>query len=162
MKLGNKGFGMRDFIIYSCILILILLFVAYSINNLYKGIESSKSNNQSSREPIIVTPPEEEKPPVETEKPRVIDYDYYHNLEAKLKDASTLYLRNYPTQIADGAIFNIGLDDLVGLNYLDSFKVKGSTEKCTGYSNVYLKEGDTTYTIDSYINCGEYMTEGYR
>lgn len=164
MKLDNKGFGMREFIIYSCILILILLFVAYSINNLYKGIEDSRNKEDNKQTQKIVVP-EEKKPVVKEEekpKPKPVDYSYYHNLESKFKDASLLYMKNYPTQIDEGAIFTIKLDDLVGLNYLDSFKNKNTGESCVGYSNVYIKNGEDKYSVDSFINCGEYKTEGYR
>lgn len=158
MKLGNKGFGWRDFIIYMCILILILLFVAYQINNMYKTIENSKDNNQNQQSTVVP----DNKPTKKEEKPKTVDYSYYRELEREFNNATKEYLIQYPTQFDDDMILKIGLDDLVALNFLNEFKNKNTLESCVGYSNVYKTSRDSGYTINSYINCGEYMTEGYR
>ena len=91
-----------------------------------------------------------------------MDYSYYRDLERSFNSATKQYLIDYPTQIDDDMILKIGLDDLFALNYLDEFKNKNTGESCVGYSNVYRSNRESSYTINSYINCGEYMTEGYR
>jgi hypothetical protein len=154
MKLGNKGFGMRDFLIYTCILVLLLLFVAYSINSFYRGMEASKKDKETQK---VVIPEEEPE-----EEPIIVDYDYYHNLENDFQNATDRYFKNYPTKLDEGMIFKIELNDLVELKYLSQFRNKNTGDLCTGYSNVYTGVNDTGYTIVSYINCGEYVTEGYR
>ena len=72
------------------------------------------------------------------------------------------YLKDYPTQLDEGMIFKINYDDLVVLGYLDQFRNKNTGESCVGYSNIFRTANETKNTVETYINCGESMTEGYR
>ena len=42
--LNNHGWGMKDMIIYSCIILLFLLIATYYIRSFYKGISMSSPN----------------------------------------------------------------------------------------------------------------------
>ena len=55
MKLGNHGWGMREMIIYLCVFAIILIFVAISINSLYKKIEKD-NDAQKNNQPVVVEP----------------------------------------------------------------------------------------------------------
>ena len=158
--MGNHGWGMREMIIYMCIFAIILLFVAFSINSLYKRIDNDVKDAKNNK-PVIVEPVQEKKPeePV-VEKPRNVDYTYYHDLEARVYNATYKYLSEKPTEIGDG-IFKIQDDTLVNLGYMSPLYNDIGTSKCTGYSNVYVQEGSSEYTVRSYVRCDNYSTEGY-
>lgn len=152
MKLGNHGWGMRDMIIYTCILILFLLVAAYSVKSLYDVIGTPVEN-----ENVPVTPPVVEEP--EEDKPIVVDYEYYNKLELDMKNATLNYLAARPT-IIENDILKITSDTLVNLEYMDELYDQTKENKCLGYSNVYQDE-DGDYIVKSYINCNNYVTEGY-
>jgi len=160
INLGNHGWGIREMIIYLCIFAVILIFVAISINSLYKRIETDNQETKQN-EPIVVEP--EKKTPVEetqTEQPRAVDYVYYQDLEAKVYNATYAYLQKNPTEIGAG-ILKIDADTLVNLGFMDPLYNDIKNSKCTGYSNVYVQEGDTDYTVKSYVRCDNYVSEGY-
>jgi len=157
MKLNNKGWGMREMIIYMCILAFLLLLAAYMINSLYNNVSTNYNNNNvvtESTNTLIEKEDNNTQPVTEN----TINYDYYHNLETKLYNATLNYLNDYQTDL-EHDILNITSDDLIGLNYIEELYNDNSSSKCSGFSNVY-KENDE-YVIKSYINCGEYVTEGY-
>ena len=153
MKLNNHGWGTRDFVIYMCVLVLILLFVTISISSMYKGITDStdKTNNQQRVE---------EKQPVEENKRSVIiDYKLYESMETKLYLATYDYMEDKKLN-TDNDILNITSETLISEGYLEEM-LDQNGEKCSGYSNVYDDEnGD--HMIKSFISCGGlYTTEGY-
>lgn len=152
MKLGNHGWGMRDMIIYTCILILFLLVAAYSVKSLYDVIGTPVEN-----ENVPVTPPVVEE--TEEDKPIVVDYEYYNKLELDMKNATLNYLAARPT-IIENDILKITSDTLVNLEYMDELYDQTKENKCLGYSNVYQDE-DGDYIVKSYISCNNYVTEGY-
>ena len=47
MKLNNNGWGYRDMVIYSCIILFALIFVAISISSFYDTFESTPSNGNN-------------------------------------------------------------------------------------------------------------------
>ena len=156
--MGNHGWGMRELIIYMCIFAIILLFVAFSINALYKRIDRDAKNTENNT-PVVVEPAEEKQPePVIEEPPRVVDYDYYHPLEKRVYDATLKYLNENPTAIGDG-ILKLEDNTLVNLGYMSPLYNDIGTGKCTGYSNVYEDSGN--YVVKSYVRCDNYISEGY-
>ena len=161
MNLGNHGWGMREMIIYLCIFAIILIFIAISISSLYKRIERDNEeakNNQS----VIVDPVREEESKEDSvvDTPRVVNYTYYHEMESKLYNATLKYLEEKPTEIGNG-ILKIEDNTLVNLGYMSTIYNDIGTIQCTGYSNIYVQEGETNYTIKSYIRCDNYISEGY-
>lgn len=154
MKLGNHGWGMRDMIIYTCILILFLLIAAYSVKSLYDVIDNPSENNNVN-EPVV--PPVVEEP--EEDKPVPVDYAYYNKLELDMKNATMSYLSAYPTTI-ENEILKVTSDSLTNLGYMGQLYDQTKTNKCLGYSNVF-QDSDGDYIIKSYISCNNYVTEGY-
>ena len=84
MKLNNNGFGLRDMIIYTSVLLLFLLFAVYSIDSLHKTIEEDHLEYNEKHQELIEKAKEENKKEEETEK-KTVDYNYYSNLEDLFK-----------------------------------------------------------------------------
>ena len=151
MKLNNVGWGYREMIIYSCIIIFALVFVAISISSFYDDVvtpnESITHNNN------VV---EEEK---EDEKPIVTDTDYYALQELKLKNATLDYVNTYSYDLTDD-ILKVSIDTLVSFNFMSEIYDQTGTSKCSGYSNVYITDKGS-YEIRPYISCSNYVTSGY-
>ncbi len=160
MNLGNHGWGMREMVIYLCIFAIILLFVAISINSLYRRIEKDNEETKNNQ-PVIVEPVQEEQPKEEVDdNPRVVNYTYYHEMEEKLYNATYKYLEEKPTEIGNG-ILKIDDNTLVNLGYMSTIYNDIGSMQCTGYSNVYVHDGDADYTVKSFIKCDNYTSEGY-
>lgn len=156
MKLNNRGWGYRDMIIYGCIILLFLLLAAYNINYLYDGITATSDVNntynneqQSDIEEITNNKPQEV----------IVDYTYYQNAELKIKNATLSYLNDYNYELSE-QILNTSLDTLIDFGYISKIYDQSGNYICTGYSNSYLGE-DGEYVIKAYVNCNNYITEGY-
>ena len=151
MKLNNGGWGYREMIIYSCIIIFALVFVAISISSFYDDVvtpnESITHNNN------VV---EEEK---EDEKPIVTDTDYYALQELKLMNATLDYVNTYSYDLTND-ILKVSIDTLVSFNFMSEIYDQTGTSKCSGYSNVYITDKGS-YEIRPYISCSNYVTSGY-
>lgn len=153
MKLNNHGWSMRDMIIYTCILVLFLLFVSYSIRSLYSAIDTSKENYEKQQD--VYQPPVEE----EKEEQPIVDLEYYENVELKLKNATLQYLDTYPTDLTNN-ILKVSSGTLINLGFIDKIYDQTGSSTCTGYSNVY-QDTEEEYVIKSYVSCVNYVTEGY-
>lgn len=165
MKLNNHGWGMREMIIYTCILIILLLFVASSISSFYDSIESSQAKKNQEYQESLKRAEEEKKKKEQEEQLKQeetiinVDYNYYINLENKLKTATMNYMNQNAYDLS-GQILNVTLDTLVNLNYVDKLYDQTGSNLCTGYSNVY-EDINGSYVIKSYVSCSNYSTEGY-
>lgn len=156
MKLNNHGWGYRDMIIYGCIILLFLLLAAYNINYLYDGLNTTSNGNNTNNN--VQQPVVEEST---NDKPQevIVDYTYYQNAEMKIKNATLNYLNDYNYELSE-QILNTSLDTLVNLGYMSKVYDQTGNYVCTGYSNSYLGE-DGEYVIKAYVNCDNYITEGY-
>ena len=151
MKLGNGGWGYRDMIIYSSIIIIALVFVAVSVSNFYDSLPETKTYNPSPN-----TNQSEEKDDKPTDI--IIDENYYTNLESKVRSATLDYVNTYSYDMTDD-ILNVSVETLVSFDFLEPiYSTNGKS--CTGYSNVYMNN-QGTYEIKPFINCGSYVTNGY-
>lgn len=160
MKLNNHGWGMREMIIYTCIMILLLLFVASSISSFYSSMEASQAEKEKRYKESLKNQENKKKEEQEEKNPIIeVDYDYYENLENKIKTATYDYMNDNAYNL-DNQILNVTLDTLVNLNYLEKFYDQTGANACTGYSNVYEDESGA-YVINSYISCSNYTTDGY-
>lgn len=155
MKLNNHGWGYRDMIIYSCLIIVVLLVCAYNINYLYTGLTADKEKNATNNVNQTVNEDNNIKPQVQ-----VVDYNYYNQIEYKIRIATLSYLNDYNYELT-GQILNLSLDSLVDLGYMDKVYDQTGSTQCTGYSNSYVDVGTGEYIIKPYINCNNYRTEGY-
>jgi hypothetical protein len=165
MKLNNHGWGVRDFVIYLSILILLLFFVAFSISNFYRRLEKDRQNRQNNQQyvdqyhPTEITDDDIDVTP-QNNGPKIVNYDYYHTLEEDFRNATNKYLLENPTEISN-RILVLTDTDLVGLGYMYKMHDEEYEHTCTGYSTTYLLDDTMNYQINVYINCGEYITEGY-
>jgi hypothetical protein len=155
MKLNNKGWGYRDMIIYTCLILFALIFVAISISsfydNLVEDIQSDRNNQTVNNNNNNI---------VEDNKPNqnVVDTDYYIMKENELKNATLNYMSTYSYGLSQN-IMTVTMDTLVSLGFMDQIYDQTGSNKCTAYSNVYLYEDD--YSVVPYINCNNYVTLGY-
>lgn len=154
MQLNNHGWGMRDMIIYTCVLILFLLLAAYLITALYDNIsvEEKTSDNNSK----VETPVEEEQQPSEI---IIIDYKYYKDKETAVKLATYNYLNDVKPELTDNKI-KIEIDTLIEKQYIEKIYDASGTHTCQAYSTAYLDEHEE-YIVSPYIKCENYTTEGY-
>lgn len=152
MKLNNNGWGYREMVIYICIILFALIFVAISISSFYDNLVediNSDRNNQSNNNTVV----EENKPSTNS-----VDTDYYLQQENKLKSATIDYMNRYSYDLNQN-IMTVSMETLVSLGFMETIYDQTGTSTCSGYSNVYLYEND--YGVVSYINCNNYVTLGY-
>jgi hypothetical protein len=155
MKLNNHGWGYKDMIIYSCLIIVVILVASYNINYLYSGLTSDSTNSDN-------TTVEHNTEPVTQNTPQIqfIDYNYYNQIEYKIRIATLSYLSDYNYELT-GQILKTTLDSLIDLGYMDKVYDQTGGSMCTGYSNSYVDASTGEYIIKPYINCNNYRTEGY-
>lgn len=158
MKLNNKGFGMKETLIYLAVLLLMLLIASCSVMSFYDDLETSKENerehyeneeNNNTNNNVVI---------VDDEDNINIDYKQYYNAEKKFETA----VRDYALKNGFGLTLNtVTLEEVVKsgsladpiVDYIDG-------SKCTGYANVYYQNAD--YQVSVYLLCTNYKTEGYR
>lgn len=150
MKLNNNGWGYRDMVIYTCIILLALFFVAISISSFYDNLVEDINSDRNSQNNNVV---EENKP-----NSNEVDKNYYLLQESKLKDATLNYVNKYSYDL-DQNIMSVSMETLVSLGFMEQIYDQTGTNKCSGYSNVYIYEND--YGIVPYISCNNYVTLGY-
>ena len=150
MKLNNNGWGYRDMVIYTCIILLALFFVAMSINSFYDNLVEDINSDRNSQNNNVV----EENKPYSNE----VDKNYYLLQESKLKEATLNYVNKYSYDL-DQNIMSVSMETLVSLGFMEQIYDQTGTNKCSGYSNVYIYEND--YGIVPYISCNNYVTLGY-
>lgn len=150
MRLNNNGWGYRDMVIYTCIILLALFFVAMSISAFYDNLVEDINSDRNSQNNNVV----EENNPNSNE----VDKNYYLLQESKLKDATLNYVNKYSYDL-DQNIMSVSMETLVSLGFMEQIYDQTGTNKCSGYSNVYIYEND--YGIVPYISCNNYVTLGY-
>ena len=157
MKLNNHGWGYKDMIIYGCIILLLLLIAAYNINYLYSGINSNDNNstNNSVQQPV-----DNEQQPITEPQKVIVDYNYYYGVEEKIKNATLNYLNDYSYDLTE-QILKTSVDTLVSFGYMSIIYDQTGNHLCTGYSNAYSDVSTGEYVIKPYVNCNNYITEGY-
>lgn len=151
MKLGNQGFGIKEMIIYTCLLVLLLIFVSIQIDSLYRNIDKEKEESKI-QETQTNTETEEQTDSIPN---TVVDYNYYRGLETRLKIATQNYLDANPHALENG-ILTIDAETLTNFGYLPTLYAQDGTTTCTGYSNVYQQEDNIV--IHPYITCYNYQT----
>lgn len=140
-------------IIYTCIILFALIFVAASIGSYYDSFISS-TNSESSDTDYYV----ENNDNVDDSNDVEVDNDYYKLQEEKLKNATLNYVKQYSYDLSE-EILIVSMDTLVSFGFMDYVYDQDGDNKCSGYSNVYLVDDD--YGVVPYINCSNYVTMGY-
>ncbi|MBQ8659808.1 MAG: hypothetical protein IJ475_03115 [Bacilli bacterium] len=152
MMLNNHGWGLKDMIIYTCIILFFFFIACFFIGAMYRDFEEGYYDNDSDNQ--IVSDVLEE--PIHEEE--YIDYKYYYEKEFIFKSSVDVYLNELNYDVTNH-IFNIRLNELVNLRYMDMIYDPITGTACDGYANV-IGEG-TQYEINAYILCSNYMSEGY-
>ena len=137
-------------VIYTCIILLALFFVAMSISSFYDNLVEDINSDRNNQNNNVV---EENKP-----NSNEVDKNYYLLQESKLKDATLNYVNKYSYDL-DQNIMSVSMETLVSLGFMEQIYDQTGTNKCSGYSNVYIYEND--YGIVPYISCNNYVTLGY-
>lgn len=147
MKLDNRGWGLKEMLILSSIILFFLLIAAIVAGSFAKELKDSK--------PV---PEVEESTPVERPEETPVDYDYYYLLEKDLETATENYINDLGTNLDNGSV-NIYLNNLIDNGYITTMVDKSTGNYCNGYGKAYKKEN--AVIIKGYIKCDEYKTEGY-
>jgi hypothetical protein len=142
MKLNNKGFGTKDMIIYSCVIIFFLLLADLLILSFYRD-----------KDKIDIKDIREDHPSAKSGS----FYDYYIQQENNLKAAGLKYARANNLNLTSKTRFNISV--LVENGYISYVRDSEDNTICSGYIVMINNIGD--YDIESYIKCNSYTTEGY-
>ena len=143
MKLNNKGFGTKDMIIYSCVIIFFLLLADLLILSFYKD-----------RDKIDINDIHEEHPTAKSGS----FYDYYIQQENNLKAAGLKYARANNLDLPSKKRFNISI--LIDNGYISYVRDSEDNTICSGYI-VMVNNSSGDYDVSSYIKCNSYTTEGY-
>ena len=130
MKLNNNGWGYREMVIYTCIILLALIFVAISISSFYDNLVEDINSDRTNQTNNTVV--EENKPNSNT-----VDTTYYVQQENKLKNATIDYMNRYSYDLNQN-IMTVSMETLVSLGFMETIYDQTGTNKCSGYSNVYL------------------------
>lgn len=157
MKLNNNGWGYRDMIIYTSIILIALIIVAVSISSFYDDLSTSTNNNTYKPNNNVIQ--SEDDSDDDTNTVPSTNTNYYIWLESQLKSATLDYLNTYSYDLTDN-IMNVSLDTLVSFGFIEQLYDQSGSNVCSGYSNVFITT-DGEYEIKPFINCSNYVTSGY-
>lgn len=151
MKLDNRGWGLREMLIYSSILLLFLLIASFRMSALYNDINSTKD------EPETFV---EEKNSSEKGSSEKSSYDlkYYYDYEDKMIQATREYLKMHEYNV-EVQTLKIDLSTLIDLDLIDKLYDKDSNVRCEGYVMVTFESDKDV--IKPYLMCDDYVTKGY-
>lgn len=143
LKLDNKGWGFGTFILYlgvfAIFIIVVTLLALHNANLTHLDKEKEHHDTNTT---------------VGTEDKKTIDYK---ELEKSLIKAADEYQKEHLKDLKNGDIKYITVKKLEELKFLDNL-TDGNT-MCTGYAKITYE--DKQSDIVSFINCGDYVTEGY-
>ena len=145
--LNNHGWGMRDMIIYSCIILLFLLIATYCVRSFYKDMSNAANVVEDNN---IVNNKANNK---------TINYNLYKNYEQRMNNAAISYVYRYYGNL-DRSIASINLSDLTSNGYIEPLHDQKDNTLCVGYVNVWDSEDNVLHAA-SYISCSSYKTDGY-
>ena len=158
MKLNNNGWGYRDMIIYTSIILIALVIVAFSISSFYDDLSESLNNN-TYKPNNNVSSSENNNSNNQSSGSTTTNTNYYVWLESELESATLDYLNTYSYDLTDN-IMNVSLDTLVSFNFIEPLYDQSGNNLCSGYSNVFITT-DGLYEIKPFISCSNYVTDGY-
>lgn len=148
MKLNNKGWGLRDMIIYTSVILLFFFLACYFIGIMYNDFDEDYYKNDNQQDVVEDV----------TEDEVVIDYSYYYDLEEDFENGFRQYLNDMSYDVTSD-IYSIKLNKLVEEGYLNRVYDYVDNSVCDGYANAIGEGFD--YKINTYLMCSNYTTEGY-
>lgn len=131
MKLNNRGWGLREMLVLSAILIFFFCVAIYFIYLFYSSFSNSFNNEE-----------------------KEIDMTIYETYEQILYDAGENYLEN----IDDFKDSIINMSTLINEGYMKEIYDPETENECNGYIKVLDVENKE---MDEYIKCDNYETVGY-
>lgn len=137
MKLNKRGWGMKEMIIFSLILLAFLLIAIVQIMRLYNGL--TENNNSTTTQ--------------NTSHSSSATYSY-EEVESFVLNAGLDYYNEYYNSEED---VRITTDRMKKKGFLTSkeLRPKGEKKECSGY--VHFIDGEPA----AYIQCTNYVTQGY-
>lgn len=162
MKLNNHGWGMKNMIIYCCILLLFLIIAVCNVHSLYKNIENGHKNynNQNKQSNKLNNTTNNNNGTTNSGNSNVyIDYSIYHDYEKKMAEVAKSYVIENRDALHTG-IASVLLIELVTNGYINQLYDQVNNTECSGYVNVWDDESGT-YQSQAYLKCTNYTTEGY-
>ena len=112
--MNNHGWGLKDMIIYTCIILFFLFLATYLINSLYRSTSYSNSDGASSYSTI----------------------SYYTNKENIIKNAAIIYQKN--NNINSNTVVDI--NKLINEGYMDPIYSNKDNALCKGYAKISFVE----------------------
>ena len=170
MKLNNHGWGTAEFVFSIVAILVFLLIVAFNVHNLYGSFDNTETNNntssnntsnQSNNTNKVSENVDNNDVSEDTNNEQDVEYNasYYTDYQSKMIDATRNYVI-YSTPSIPGEGLKVDLLTLINKNYIDSLKDMVDGTECNGYSMIFL-EADSSLNIKTYLNCSNYVTEGY-
>ena len=145
MKLNNKGWGFNAFIIYLSIfiffIILVTILAIHANHEMKNNLPKDDSNDIE-----VVDPLNKEK-----------NKKDYSEIEKTLEDATYQYNNESLPSMSNGDVKYVSSSKLEELKFLDNL-TEGEVF-CTGYAKITYEDNNSS--IMGFINCGDYVTEGY-
>ncbi len=135
MYLNNKGWGLKEMILLSCVILVAVFVAAIMINNLYKDLDMNINGNNTSN----------------TSNSSQNKDEKYATIERNLLGAARKYARE--NELEDEEI--IDSDTLIDEGYLTLSKMTNEDDTCEGY----VTKQNSSYK--AYISCESYETKGY-
>ena len=135
MYLNNKGWGLKEMILLSCVILVAVFVAAIMINNLYKDLDMNINGNNTSNTSNSCENKDEK----------------YATIERNLLSAARKYARE--NELEDEEI--IDSDTLIDEGYLTLSKMTNEDDTCEGY----VTKQNSSYK--AYISCESYETKGY-
>lgn len=135
MKLGNNGWGTRELIIYSCILLSFLLFAMVMLDAFYADLEKTTGSVANTlKEDKIST---------------------YYEYENEMRNVVISYINENNVDVSDG--FVVSLDTLVNKEYIKPFYDLDDNSKCSGY--IVVQKSNDNFSIEPNLICSNYRSE---
>lgn len=147
IKLNNRGWGLRVFILGLGIFAIALLIVVMLVHNKVQFLEPKHKWNEDLYNEYNKTPEKEN--------------ESYSTLENKVVAAARKYANDkYNVDFEDNTTITVTVKKLQKEKLLDSVKdLKNTNKKCSGYVTFYKKSNN--FYFSPYINCKNYKTKGY-
>lgn len=145
MKLDNRGWGYRDMIVYSSIIIICLVIVVVFSKIVHDNIETSPYEEQNKKVD-------------EVEEVQTFSNSSYYEVEKEMQNATFIYLQKYDYDKGD-QMRKIALDTLIGFGYISLVRDFEDGSECKGYVTIHTT--NQVYTVNPYLKCTHYVTKGY-
>lgn len=149
----NGGWGLSQMIVYTCIILGFLLLATYLVMVLYRNIDAPTTNSQLAE--VVDDNTTEEITEDEEVIENIQNQEIYINYLSAMKEATVLYIEQNEIITYD----TIPLAMLVQDGYISYLYDPVDNTLCSGYSQVEVI--DDTVVITPYINCSNYISEGY-